>query len=481
MYKIQGTKGLFINDNLEIVEKENFSRYKLIGSDMIEIDVYGVSNKITLDMLMFIAKNKIFIDHDVFYGKLDLLYKISLTKRYLGKESRVDLLLFKKPFIITHNKIVYKVTSTNTRYALSSKGDILDLITYKNIYPNSAKIADKYSVVNLFNYDGMKTTRLIHRLMGFSWLDNDDWENKTIINHIDGDKSNYNETNLEWCNYKHNNQHAASTGLKSDTKPIKIRNVDTGEILDFPSITLAVQYMKRSRINIQHTNPVGNGKILVTPKGRFELKYKHDNSRWVSEREPYSIITPTQRIRFKIYMDGSSDVIICNNSKDLADFIDKYMPNKISLPNDEFSNNISKFQRNYKNIISEVEHIHPSVTEYICYNTETKEEIIASTRREIMDITGGSKSTIQKSIITDGKYAINDIWYAKANDGKPFAEPIDVVNKGISIQVVDPLGNSVIYTSLRSASQYFGVDKTSLKWAIETRGTLNNHNVSYVR
>lgn len=63
-----------------------------------------------------------------------------------------------------------------------------------------------YKSVNL----SRKTFR-IHRLVAQAFIPN--IENKPYINHIDGDKTNNNVKNLEWCTPKENSEHSVKTGL----------------------------------------------------------------------------------------------------------------------------------------------------------------------------------------------------------------------------------------------------------------------------
>ena len=55
--------------------------------------------------------------------------------------------------------------------------------------------------------------RTIHILLGRTFIFNNDPIHKTQINHIDGDKANYNLSNLEWVTPQENNNHARCTGL----------------------------------------------------------------------------------------------------------------------------------------------------------------------------------------------------------------------------------------------------------------------------
>lgn len=57
---------------------------------------------------------------------------------------------------------------------------------------------------------------LIHRLVAEAYLDNTD--NKPIVNHINGKKSDNRLENLEWCNNSENMLHAYKTGLYDMSK-----------------------------------------------------------------------------------------------------------------------------------------------------------------------------------------------------------------------------------------------------------------------
>lgn len=66
-------------------------------------------------------------------------------------------------------------------------------------------------------------TAQVHRLVAAAFCINNDPQNKTVVNHIDGNPSNNKAENLEWCTLSENAQHAVATGLKGDWKGRKLR------------------------------------------------------------------------------------------------------------------------------------------------------------------------------------------------------------------------------------------------------------------
>lgn len=60
--------------------------------------------------------------------------------------------------------------------------------------------------------NGKTCKYFVHRMVAFTFLPNPN--NYPVVNHIDGDKTNNNIDNLEWCTHSQNSKHAYKAGLR---------------------------------------------------------------------------------------------------------------------------------------------------------------------------------------------------------------------------------------------------------------------------
>ena len=473
MYLIQGSNELYINNNLNILDK-NKTIQQQYNKKIIQIKLYNQNINISKESLFFIAKLKMYIKHPLILSRLNSFEFFTIKQTKVKIDTHKVLVTLKVPITIKYNNIFYRVISINTRYAISIDGILLDLETLETL--SSKNKVSGYPTISILNYDGIRTNRLLHRLISFAWVRNEDWVKFNIVNHIDGNKANYAIPNLEWVDYKDNNIHAIKNGLRPAVKPIMVKNIKTGVIVELRSITEACEYMGRSRMSTTYSKVIGLGKLVYGSNGIYELKYIDDKTPWVSDIDSNKLITTNQRLKFHIHIDNLK--FICNTVNDINNVIVKYLTPKITFANDEFKNSIKKFIRNYKTIPTYIEYVNVKVDDYICINTINNNTKIVKNRREIIDLTNGSKSAIQKAIATNGKYLING-WIVKMNDGKPHDEPVTIVNKAIRIQAHnESLNKTIIFDSFRKAGEYFYVDKSSIISIVKSKNKIDGYKLT---
>lgn len=101
-------------------------------------------------------------------------------------------------------------------YTITNDGRVFSL-NYCNMKGNKRELLpsrrpDGYLNICLCK-NNKKYTRFLHRLVAEHFIPNPD--NLPQVNHKDGDKSNCNDWNLEWCTQSHNIKHAYDNGLMS--------------------------------------------------------------------------------------------------------------------------------------------------------------------------------------------------------------------------------------------------------------------------
>ena len=117
----------------------------------------------------------------------------------------------------TENEIWKDIPGYEGLYQVSSLGRVKSLdrlikgkYILKGIILKPSYGGNKYPSVN-FWIDKKYKTFTIHRLVAVSFIENP--KNLKFVNHINGNKYDFNISNLEWCTHKQNMIHASKTGL----------------------------------------------------------------------------------------------------------------------------------------------------------------------------------------------------------------------------------------------------------------------------
>jgi hypothetical protein len=101
-------------------------------------------------------------------------------------------------------------------------------------------------------------THLVHRLVASAFIENPN--NYPIINHRDEDKTNNASSNLEWCDYKYNNNYGTRNQRAATSLSKQVFCVETNKI--YPS-TIEVE----RQLGFAHTN------ISKCCNGRYKQAY----------------------------------------------------------------------------------------------------------------------------------------------------------------------------------------------------------------
>ncbi|EPU3828996.1 hypothetical protein ACVWU4_000977 [Campylobacter coli] len=242
-----------------------------------EITIYGKKYKKPLYWIRNIALyNFRFLktDHEFIENLLFVPFR-SKSKHYKHINT---LPVLAKPITKTINNIVYRRIARFPDYYVSKNGNILNAsIGFKHmpiIYNNHWK----YPICAVLDpVWGNKAHATVHKLVALAWIDNDDYYNKNIVDHKDRDKLNYNAYNLQWISEGHNQARE-----KYDDKPaFQIRNIDTGEVIDFISQWDFFRWNNGKKVNFGNNfKLMFYGKIWNLKGQRYEIKAYNDKRDW---------------------------------------------------------------------------------------------------------------------------------------------------------------------------------------------------------
>lgn len=118
-------------------------------------------------------------------------------------------------------------------YKVSNMGRVIGL--KRNRILKSAPNEKGYQMVTLCK-DGRMRTFKVHKLVAETFIGKKDGFE---VNHIDGDKSNNQVNNLEYCSHSENVKHAIKTGLLVNRRAVLMMDSEGNILRQFDSITEA--------------------------------------------------------------------------------------------------------------------------------------------------------------------------------------------------------------------------------------------------
>ena len=137
-----------------------------------------------------------------------------------------------------------EIEDTQGKYQISNTGKVRNSLTKKERKQRTDRYNYKYLIVKI---NGRQKLLLIHRLVAKAFIPNPN--NYRYVNHIDENKSNNIESNLEWCTAKYNCNYGSRNNRISDSKckPVIQYSLDGKIIKEWHSIDAAANYYNVNR------------------------------------------------------------------------------------------------------------------------------------------------------------------------------------------------------------------------------------------
>lgn len=175
----------------------------------------------------------------------------------------------------------FRIIPCFSRYAINKHGVIID--TKSNEVVDKLMVDyDGYSCAYIYNPDrNVNRWTKIHRLVALAWIKNTDFITRPYVNHLDGNKTNYSISNLEWCTLSENCKHAVDIGLNPSSVALKTRDISTGEIEHYSSGSELRKRLGLNNVNAESWIYKMPGFLI---NRRYEIKLVNDDTPWFYEK-----------------------------------------------------------------------------------------------------------------------------------------------------------------------------------------------------
>lgn len=224
-YNFPQNREYMINEKLMVKFNGNIIN---VVEGKIDILIYGEVKTITLEWMYGISIYGIVLPIEYQDKIFDIEFKSMVTSTVYVLGNIIPI--FKTPVYV---KDKYRLIAQFPRYAISENSVVYDLLKNKYFKPVKGVPYPRH----VLSINNKRVYRATHRLLAITWIHNDDYTIKPIVNHLDGNKWNLTLTNLEWSNYSDNNKHAVEFNLATQQHKFKVLDTTNGIVCIVHSAT----------------------------------------------------------------------------------------------------------------------------------------------------------------------------------------------------------------------------------------------------
>lgn len=230
-----------VNDNGEIINKKTNKKLKISKNGAVQLSIHGKNKKRSVaklvaeaflinpnpDIYLYVTN----MDGNKMNNNLSNLKWISASENtekvwekrrengtvfpiYERSENIVENI---EKFLIKDNEKRIYIDNKPTSYVITKDGQIRNL---KNNYILKPYLLATYPTVNL-RINGKQKNKAVHRLVAETWIPNP--KKLPLVDHINGDRTDFNIKNLRWVTHKENSNNKHSNihiDKPIDTRPI---------------------------------------------------------------------------------------------------------------------------------------------------------------------------------------------------------------------------------------------------------------------
>lgn len=268
--KIPGTASLYISEEGKLIDETGACAPLVDNSGNVTITMYDRLVTKPVQWIVNMADFEI-IKHPWLES---VYFDITFIKKTYGEYQVVF------PHPVYFDEFIRVVPGYHT-IGCTAAGLFINLLTNKTLaimHPADGYRGTHYPSIAIPKaYTSSKGGKVVaHRLIALAWIDNPDVAKKIWVNHIDGNKSNYAISNLEWVTPSENQIHAVATGLIAGTY-LKVKDYLTGEVTTYPS-------QQTAATAIGYTSSIPLTKLIRKRRrlhfGRYDVKLASDDTPW---------------------------------------------------------------------------------------------------------------------------------------------------------------------------------------------------------